>query len=69
MEKGASVPILVKLDQNIKFSNGIVVQGKNTLLVAETLTQSILAFDIEGPGKLSNRRVWAKLPTGEIYLL
>lgn len=65
LKNGSSVPTLVKLDKKFRFCNGIAFQGKNTILVAETMTRSIIAFDIKGPGELMNRRLWAKLPEGE----
>ena len=45
---------------DMHFPNGSVVtpDGK-TLIVAETLSMCLTAFDIEADGSLSNRRVWA----------
>jgi len=47
----------------LKFPNGtqITPDGK-TLIVGETLGMRLTAFDIEGNGDLSNRRVWAETP-------
>jgi gluconolactonase len=46
-------------------SNGIAIKNDGTtLLVAETLTSSILAHDITGPGEIGPRRLYAKLPEG-----
>lgn len=64
LKKGATVPKRVELNQKFRFCNGIAVRGR-MLLVAETLTQTIIAFDIEEAGKLSNRRVWAELPKAD----
>lgn len=33
---------------------------RKTLVVPESFTRSLLAFDISGDGRLSGRRVWAK---------
>lgn len=47
---------------NMHFPNGTVItpDGK-TLIVAETLSMCLTAFDIEADGSLSNRRVWAEV--------
>ena len=47
---------------DMHFPNGTVVtaDGK-TLIVAETLSMCLTAFDIEDDGSLSNRRVWARV--------
>jgi sugar lactone lactonase YvrE len=45
---------------NIAFPNGMVVTPDNsTLIVAESFTRTLTAFDIAADGSLSNRRVWA----------
>ncbi len=46
------------------FPNGMVItpDGK-TLIVGETLGCRLTAFDIQEDGSLSNRRVWAQLPS------
>jgi sugar lactone lactonase YvrE len=45
----------------IAFPNGMVVTPDNsTLIVAESFAARLTAFDIEGDGTLSNRRVWAE---------
>lgn len=36
-----------------------------TLIVAETFTKSLFAYDIVAPGIVENKRLWAKLP-GEV---
>uniref|UniRef100_H2Y755 SMP-30/Gluconolactonase/LRE-like region domain-containing protein n=1 Tax=Ciona savignyi TaxID=51511 RepID=H2Y755_CIOSA len=59
LPKGGEVPI--KVDDNFMFCNGIAVSG-NMLLVAETVKNQIIAYDITGPGKVKNRRLWAKVP-------
>ena len=44
------------------FPNGTVITPDgNTLIVAETLSMCLTAFDIEADGSLSNRRVWAEV--------
>lgn len=46
----------------IAFPNGMVVTPDNkTLVVAESFTGNLTAFDIADDGSLSNRRVWAEL--------
>ncbi|MCL5770150.1 MAG: SMP-30/gluconolactonase/LRE family protein [Planctomycetes bacterium] len=53
---------VVRLDGGFAFSNGIAVSGDGrTLIVAETDTKKLWAFDILGPGQVANRRVWAAL--------
>ena len=49
----------------LAFPNGIVVTPDNgTLIVAESFTRKLTAFDIAADGSLSNRRVWADV-TGD----
>jgi sugar lactone lactonase YvrE len=46
------------------FPNGMVITpDARTLVVGETLGHRLTAFDIQEDGSLSNRRVWAQLPT------
>jgi sugar lactone lactonase YvrE len=46
---------------SIAFPNGMVITPDNsTLIVSESFTGRLLAFDIEPDGSLSNRRVWAE---------
>jgi len=46
------------------FPNGMVITPDGrTLIVGETLGHRLTAFDIQGDGSLTNRRVWAQLPT------
>jgi sugar lactone lactonase YvrE len=62
---------LVRVDPNgsvhlaspeMHFPNGMVISpdGK-TLIVAETLSMCLTAFDINADGTLSNRRIWAQV--------
>src|SRR5215211_5478788 len=47
------------------FPNGIVVTPDNsTLIVAESYSNRLTAFDIAADGSLSNQRVWAELGSG-----
>jgi sugar lactone lactonase YvrE len=47
---------------DLAFPNGMVVTPDNsTLIVAESFTGKLVAFDIAADGGLSNRRVWADL--------
>jgi sugar lactone lactonase YvrE len=46
---------------SIAFPNGMVVTPDNeTLILSESFTSRLLAFDIAADGGLSNRRVWAE---------
>jgi sugar lactone lactonase YvrE len=45
---------------DLHFPNGMVITPDcGTLILAETLALRLTAFDIDGEGRLSNRRVWA----------
>ena len=47
---------------DMHFPNGMVISPDgSTLIVAETLSMCLTAFDIESDGSLSNRRVWAQV--------
>jgi sugar lactone lactonase YvrE len=49
----------------IAFPNGMAVTPDNsTLIIAESFTSKLTAFDIGADGDLSNRRVWADLGEG-----
>jgi len=46
---------------DLAFPNGMVVTPDNsTLIISESFTGRLIAFDIETDGSLSNRRVWAE---------
>jgi sugar lactone lactonase YvrE len=46
------------------FPNGMVITPDGrTLIVGETLGHRLTAYDIQEDGSLSNRRVWAQLPS------
>ena len=48
--------------RDMKFPNGAVVTGDGrTLIVAETLAQTLTAFTIAEDGSLHDRRIWADL--------
>ena len=50
-----------KVADGIAFPNGMVVTPDNrTLIVSESFTRKLLAFDIAGDGTLARRRVWAE---------
>jgi len=52
---------------DLMVGNGVAITDDgNTLIVAETLGHRISAFDIDGAGRLSNRRVFAALPDGHM---
>jgi sugar lactone lactonase YvrE len=49
----------------IAFPNGMhLTPDGSTLIVAESYAKRLTAFDIEGDGDLTNRRVWAELGDG-----
>jgi len=49
----------------VAFPNGMVVTPDNsTLILAESYSKRLTAFDIAADGSLSNRRVWADLEGG-----
>ncbi|MFK2854991.1 SMP-30/gluconolactonase/LRE family protein [Dyella humi] len=50
---------------NIAFPNGMAItQDGKTLIIAESHGRRLTAFNIEGDGSLSHRRVWADLGEG-----
>ena len=56
-----------KVDTGYLFPNGIAVWPSTdgsppVLIVAETETKTLHAFDIAGPGEVCNKRVWGILP-------
>lgn len=54
---------VVRLDGGYAFCNGIAVSADDaTLIVAETRTKKLWAFDIERPGVVKNKRHWGTLP-------
>ena len=58
---------VVKIDSKYLFPNGIAVQHSpegvpQVLLVAETGTKSLWAYNITGPGQVSKKTLWGKLP-------
>lgn len=54
-----------RLDGGFQFCNGIAVSGDDKLLiVAETLTKTLWAYDIVAPGEVTNRREWGHHPEG-----
>jgi len=59
----------VQVADNIMFPNGMVITPDNsTLVIAESWTQTLTAFDIESDGGLSNRRVWAQVSADGICI-
>lgn len=48
--------------EGMAFPNGTVITPNNkTMIIAETFALKLTAFDIQGDGTLSNRRIWANL--------
>ncbi len=55
--------LVTRLDGGFQFCNGIAVTSDDrTLIVAETMTRSLWAYDIVAPAVVSNKRLWAKMP-------
>jgi sugar lactone lactonase YvrE len=53
---------LRQVADGLAFPNGMAVTPDNsTLIVAESYSSNLTAFDIDADGGLSNRRVWAEL--------
>ena len=54
-----------KVADSLAFPNGMAITPDNkTLIVAESYSGALTAFDIEADGSLSHRRVWAQLEGG-----
>lgn len=54
-----------KVGEGVAFPNGMAVTPDNsTLIVAESYSKQLTAFDIAADGGLSNQRVWADLGDG-----
>jgi gluconolactonase len=59
----ASSRRLVRLDTGFAFCNGIALTAdQRTLIVAETMTKTLWAYDVESRGTVANKRRWATLP-------
>jgi len=57
---------VTEVADDLWFPNGIVLTAAGVLLVVETFGNRVTAFDLDGDGELTNRRVWAEfgpLPT------
>jgi sugar lactone lactonase YvrE len=52
------------LADDLVFPNGMVLLSTGELIVAETFGGRLTAYDVDGAGVLSNKRVWAELPEG-----
>jgi sugar lactone lactonase YvrE len=56
--------VIRKVAEGIAFPNGMAITENNkTLIIADSYSNQLTAFDIEENGDLANQRVWAK--TGE----
>lgn len=56
-----------RLDDGYRFCNGLAVTADDgTLIVAETYTKKLWAYDLPSPGVVKNKRLWATLPEGGI---
>ncbi len=54
---------LFRIDTGFRFSNGVAVSpDETTLIIAETGTKSLWAYDICGNGIFGNKRLFARLP-------
>jgi gluconolactonase len=53
---------VLRLDQGFAFCNGIALWPRGKMLVvAETFTRKLWAYDVVAAGRLANKRVWATL--------
>ena len=51
------------VDADMRFPNGpVVTPDGNTLIVAETFGNGLMAFDVSGDGPARNKRQWASVP-------
>ncbi len=51
------------IDEGMRFPNGLAVTDDDrTLIVAETMTRSLWAYDVVSPGKATNKRLFAEHP-------
>ena len=54
---------VMRLDGGFQFCNGIAVTADDrVLIVAETMTRSLWAYDIVAPGQVKGKCLWAKMP-------
>lgn len=58
---------MIRIDTGYQFPNGIAVQHMNDgrprkLIVAETPAKKLWSYDIKGPGKVENKKVWGHIP-------
>ncbi len=52
---------------DLAFPNGMVITPDgHTLVVGESMAGRLTAFDLAADGALSNRRIWAELPDGNL---
>jgi sugar lactone lactonase YvrE len=58
--------VRVAADDLLVANGSLITDDGGTLIVAETLGHRISAFDIDGAGRLSNRRIFASLPDGHM---
>ena len=59
----ASSRRLERLDAGFAFCNGIALTAdQRTLIVAETMTKALWAYEVEAPGVVKDKRHWATLP-------
>ncbi|MGI5219232.1 SMP-30/gluconolactonase/LRE family protein [Nocardia sp. CA-290969] len=54
--------VVSRVEGDVGFPNGMALTDDNRLLVAETLTHRITAFDIAADGSLTRPHLWAQLP-------
>jgi gluconolactonase len=53
---------VIRLDQGFAFCNGIALSADGkVLIVAETFTKTLWAYDLAAPGHIASRRRWATL--------
>ena len=56
-----------RVETDYQFCNGIgLTDAGRTLVVAESFTRKLLAYTVEAPGVIKDRRDWAQLPEGHM---
>jgi sugar lactone lactonase YvrE len=58
---------VIRVATGLRFPNGLAVRHNSAkepvqLIVAETPTKLLWSFDIVGPGQITNKREWGKMP-------
>ena len=64
---------MIRVDSGYQFPNGVAIRHMNDgrpyqLIVAETPTKKLWSYDIKGPAKVENKKVWGNIP-GKCFIL